>query len=351
MMTPFEAWHGVKLDLSRLRVFGSRVCVKRTGKRQSKLDRHDFTVIFIGYTATDENIRYVDVNCRIIKTTHHAIFDEAWYHQPRRPPFAQMLYDVGLEYVPDNIPAPPVGPPPKAIYPISIKPPPLPKEACFTPLPLRITSPIDVYLHAAAARTRVINDHLDLHLSPPTAKHSLDHEMLVKHDITQNDMMMIYLSPHPFRNSFEEEIRLRFFDLNKFPTAGLVCREHNGRLYLQDILPSTSAAKIRAWRPRIRGAWIIKVEDEEVSTVQDVQRIMKTLSNNKSPRCTLLLAHSDIKDGLVESGIPQINSDQLNNRYSFDNIADDLVPPGTGSFHVDTRVIGIPRPMCSQKAS
>jgi hypothetical protein len=145
--------------------------------------------------------------------------------------------------------------------------------------------------------------------------------MLVKHDITQNDMMMIFLSPHPFRNSFEEEIRLRFFDSNKFPTAGLVCREHNGRLYLQDILPSTPAAKIRAWRSRIRGAWIIKVEDEEVSTVEDVQRIMTTLSNNKSPRCILLLAHSDIKDGLVESGIPQINSDQLNHRYSFDNIA------------------------------
>jgi hypothetical protein len=106
-MTPFEAWHGVKPDLSRLRVFGSRVCVKRTGKRRIKLDRHDFIGIFIGYTATDKNIRYIDVNSRIIKTSHHAIFDEAWYLQPRRPPFAQMLYDVGLEYVPDDIPAPP----------------------------------------------------------------------------------------------------------------------------------------------------------------------------------------------------------------------------------------------------
>jgi hypothetical protein len=46
---------------------------------------------------------------------------------------------------------------------------------------------------------------------------------------------------------------------------------------------------------------------------------MTRLSANKMPTCKLLLAHSDIRDGLVESGIPQINSDQLNHRYSFEN--------------------------------
>jgi hypothetical protein len=55
--TPFEAWWDRKPDLSSLRTFGSRVCVKVTGKRNAKLDRHDFSGIFIGYTATDDNIR------------------------------------------------------------------------------------------------------------------------------------------------------------------------------------------------------------------------------------------------------------------------------------------------------
>lgn len=59
LKTPFEAWHGVKPDLGRLWVFGSRVCVKQTGKCHSKLDCHDFTGIFLGYTATDKNICYV----------------------------------------------------------------------------------------------------------------------------------------------------------------------------------------------------------------------------------------------------------------------------------------------------
>jgi hypothetical protein len=36
--TPYEVWYDEKPDLSTLKVFGSRVCVKVTGKRCSKLD-------------------------------------------------------------------------------------------------------------------------------------------------------------------------------------------------------------------------------------------------------------------------------------------------------------------------
>jgi hypothetical protein len=61
-MTPYEAWWDEQPDLSLLKVFGSRVCVKVTGKRRAKLDRHDFNGIFIGYTATDDNIKYIDID-------------------------------------------------------------------------------------------------------------------------------------------------------------------------------------------------------------------------------------------------------------------------------------------------
>ena len=33
----------------------------------------------------------------LVKSSHHAVFDEAWYMQPKRPPAAQLLYDLGLE--------------------------------------------------------------------------------------------------------------------------------------------------------------------------------------------------------------------------------------------------------------
>ena len=47
-------------------MFGARVCVKRSGKRSAKLDRHDFTGIFLGYTATMSNIVYLDLNSGLV---------------------------------------------------------------------------------------------------------------------------------------------------------------------------------------------------------------------------------------------------------------------------------------------
>jgi hypothetical protein len=94
---PFEGWYARKPNVAYLKTFGSRVCVKRTGTQQCKLNRHDFTGIFLGYTATDRNIVYLNVTLGIVKSCHHAIFDKVWYLQPTRPPAAQLLYDLGLK--------------------------------------------------------------------------------------------------------------------------------------------------------------------------------------------------------------------------------------------------------------
>ena len=51
-----------------------------------------------------------------------------------------------------------------------------------------------------------------------------------------------------------------------------------------------------------------------------MSQIFQQLALSNAASCTLLLAQSEIKHGLVESGIPQVNVDQLNHRYSFDNI-------------------------------
>ncbi len=59
--TPFEGFYGHKPDIEYLKLFGSHVCVMRTGDRWGKLDRHDFTGLFLGYTASDHNIRYLDI--------------------------------------------------------------------------------------------------------------------------------------------------------------------------------------------------------------------------------------------------------------------------------------------------
>jgi hypothetical protein len=136
--------------------------VKVTGKRKSKLNRHDFTGIFIGYTAMSDNIRYIDVHSGVIKTSHHAVFDEAWYLQPQRPPAAQLLFDMGMELddthttmTPTIIPIAP--------YPsVSSKPlHKLPPKAMLQPLPFRISpEPTGIVYAASAAKaeqTRVEN--------------------------------------------------------------------------------------------------------------------------------------------------------------------------------------------------
>jgi hypothetical protein len=71
--------------------------VKVSGTRRCKLDHHDFTGIFLGYTAMDQNIMYLNLTSGIVKSCHHAIFDEAWYLQPHQPPAAQLLYDLGIK--------------------------------------------------------------------------------------------------------------------------------------------------------------------------------------------------------------------------------------------------------------
>ena len=79
--TPYEGWYGCKPDITHLKTFGLQVCVKHTGTRRCKLDCHDFTGIFLGYTATDQNIIYLDLNSGIVKSCHHTVFNKAWYHQ------------------------------------------------------------------------------------------------------------------------------------------------------------------------------------------------------------------------------------------------------------------------------
>ncbi len=40
---------------------------------------------------------YLDLNSGVVKQSHHALFDKAWYLQPSHPPAAQLLYELGVE--------------------------------------------------------------------------------------------------------------------------------------------------------------------------------------------------------------------------------------------------------------
>ncbi len=170
--TPIEGFYGFKLDVGHLKLFGSRVCVKWSGNQSAKLDGKNYTGIFLGYTVTDNNILYLDVTSGIVKQSHYAQFEEAWYLQPDQPPLAQLLYDLGVE--PDDITYLATGPitaslPTDYHLPGMIEAvkipwlPPLPshndkpaswhpsKECALLPLPLRISAARDPTSHPIAA--------------------------------------------------------------------------------------------------------------------------------------------------------------------------------------------------------
>ena len=104
-MSPYEAITGLQPDLTNLRIFGSRVYVRKTGKRRYKLDNHTSTGIFLGFTATQKNIRYIDESTATIKVGTHAIFDEAGMtiHPTKVPMAAQTLQRLG--YVDEPTPS------------------------------------------------------------------------------------------------------------------------------------------------------------------------------------------------------------------------------------------------------
>ncbi len=121
-ITPFEGWWGAKPNLKYLKLFGARVCIKQTGDRRSKLNKHNFTGLFLGYTSTDQNIRYLDLNSGNTKICHHATFNKAWYLQDIRPPAAQLLYQLGLKDDHSFSTCPPDGPFAVAHYPPILAP-------------------------------------------------------------------------------------------------------------------------------------------------------------------------------------------------------------------------------------
>jgi hypothetical protein len=328
-MTQFEGWYNCKPNIAYLKTFGSRVCVKQSGMRQCKLDRHNFTGIFLGYTATNQNIIYLDTMLGIVKLCHHAIFDEAWYLQPTCPPAAQLLYDLGLEAESDfiSLEGPLIYTPENTITPITVPWPPThdttskkdwtPPPLClYAPLPLRMTeSPTQ--LTARAARTRIE--------MTPLSNKDLTSMTVTDYFIRPHDMELIYLSPDPYGRVFEETLDLRKWDLDKHCAGGLRFITKNGCLILALMEHSTPGAQINKWQTRIHGTWLQSINDTTVSSLADVHKAFELLSLSHAKSCTLTFSHPEISPDISQHGLPiiscddyflQFTHDQLNNRIN-----------------------------------
>lgn len=105
----------------------------------------------------------------MVKTSHHAVFDEAWYLQPKRPPTAQLLYDMGMELdaeetwakTPTPSPAPYPTVPDLPLHKI-------PGKATLYPLPFRISPEPLIHAYAVSAtKTESKQDECAIEFLPP----------------------------------------------------------------------------------------------------------------------------------------------------------------------------------------
>ena len=139
---------------------------------------------------------------------------------------------------------------------------------------------------------------------------------------------MIYLSPDPYYDAFEQPLDLRKFDIATHATAGLSLLESDGRLHLATMSPSTPAAKMRDWRTRMRGAWLIKIGNIDVSTIKEAKAAFQSIHDSGSTSTTLLFAPPEVRPNLSHDGLPiislapftQATHDQLNNRWEFTTV-------------------------------
>lgn len=261
--TPFEAFFQCPPDLSHLRIFGSLLIDRQPNSPRCKLDNHTTQGIFLHFMGDGHNVCYIDTHTGQITIGGSFHFDEAHFMASTQPPAVQLLFDLGL-----HLPTPPAHAPatdiPTCVYPACLldKPiTPLPVQAGMLPLP-----PAEIF--------------------PPTHSHSPPHAAaasVTKESPSISDVLQLSVSDDPLSFSFQHRL---CFD-GDHPTAGLILSiSDHGRLCLDSIAPSTPAAKVPTWRSRLRGAYLLSINNIPVATINDVHRVFSQLRLGSQQSCT-----------------------------------------------------------------
>jgi hypothetical protein len=99
--TPYEAWHGRKLTVSHLRVFGCLAFGKELG-HIGKLDDRSTSGVFIGYAEGSKAYRILDPGTQCVHMTCNIVFDEGrgWTWDKAVDDRSTLTYDnFTVEYI------------------------------------------------------------------------------------------------------------------------------------------------------------------------------------------------------------------------------------------------------------
>jgi hypothetical protein len=107
-------------------------------------------------------------------------------------------------------------------------------------------------------------------------------------------MEIIYMSPNPYCDSFNELLDIRWFDFSQHFTAGLLLIERDGRVILAHMVQGTPGAKIPWWQTRIRGARLIKIGNHLIHSIINARKAFSTFQDTGCTHVPLLFVHPEI---------------------------------------------------------
>ena len=150
--------------------------------------------------------------------------------------------------------------------------------------------------------------------------------------IGQHNMSTLYMSPDPYFDAFNKVIDLQQFDLTKHCTTGLCLLHFDDRLYLGSMMPGTPGAKIPRWRSWLKGACLIKIGDNIVTTIEDAQLAFARESTTNPGHVTLLFLHPEVHPNISYDRLPIMSlalfsqqvHNQINKRCDFLTVMDYL---------------------------
>lgn len=292
-MTPLEAYTGKRPTVDKLITFGTRVIVKQPGARETALSHHTYDGIFVGYTETMDNIRYVDSHTLVEKTARHKMQDEFHYTQTpqERSPAASHLLNIFTRS--DSTKLTSNHPPDKIVL--------AGDKSTHEQLPNDIAVQISAtplpYTAAAAKLTARIYK---------TATQRQELPQLI-HDLNQMD-----LSINPEHYVTYEHIPLEATHIH--PTLGLITTEHpelKDTVIFNKCAPGTTSHKyIRRWKSRLRGTILSKINDTHVRSDIDIMLAIKQAKQARKRVITVEFV-TPYPIALSGEGIPTLQYDQL----------------------------------------
>ena len=154
----------------------------------------------------------------------------------------------------------------------------------------------------------------DPHAGTLLESYSADGDVVRDYRITAGGLAHVYISPHVYKDGCPIELDLQHGQFHNHPACGMKFTVVNGQLILQHIEKSTLASKIPCWCSELCGAWLRQIGNEKIHSLNNVHQFLIT---SGAPCCTLIFSHPEIRHGLTNDGIPQVNIDQINPKTSF----------------------------------